>query len=336
MKILFLGLGGVGQRHLRNFHSLTKGQHEYFTVSNKSQKPEISNSLEIDKEVNFYRKYSIKVFNNLDEALSISPYITFISTPSALHFEHAKKALLNKSHVYLEKPATLSSKECNYLQKLSKELDLRVSVSFQLRFTPWVKKVKKIIESKNYGRPLIISSKVSEFMPDWHKYEDYSKSYASRKELGGGVVFTQIHEIDYLLHLFKDISFHSSLVGKFSDLNIDVEDTSLTLLKTYSENFEIPIILRQDYLGQPKSRNLEIQFPEVTLNCDFIKGQVEIKNSNSIIEIHKYSSFERNQAFLIQLESFLETLNHNSLPNSPVSLEEASIGISIAEKIKNY
>ena len=48
-------------------------------------------------------------------------------------------------------------------------------------------------------------------------YEDYKKSYASKKELGGGVVLTCIHEIDYMYWLFGDIKEVFSLTGKFSD-----------------------------------------------------------------------------------------------------------------------
>ena len=42
-----------------------------------------------------------------------------------------------------------------------------------------------------------------QYLPDWHSYEDYRKSYFSRKDLGGGVLLTLIHEIEirYLLQV---------------------------------------------------------------------------------------------------------------------------------------
>ena len=69
-------------------------------------------------------------------------------------------------------------------------------------------------------------------------YINYAESYASKKELGGGVVLTQIHEIDYLIYLFQDIYFQDSMVGKFSDLNIDVEDIAFSLLKTKYNGYD--------------------------------------------------------------------------------------------------
>jgi len=320
MKVLFLGLGGVGQRHLRNFHELTDGKHEYLTISKSTSKNEISNSLELNQSTDIFEKYSIKVFPNLKEALILEP----------------KLALENGSNVYLEKPATLTKKECDELDFLSKRKNLKISVSFQLRFMPWLNKVKDILVSNKYGKPLFVSAIVSEYMPHWHRYEDYQKSYASRKELGGGVVFTQIHEIDYLIYLFGSLNFHSAIGGKFSDLNINVEDTAFSLLYSNYMGKIIPIHLSQDYLGLPKRRELLIQFESVRLTCDFVRGNCKVESSDKILELFEYKSFQRNDAFKAQLSRFIDLLECESNKNAPVSLSEASVGIEIAEKIKKY
>ena len=53
------------------------------------------------------------------------------------------------------------------------------------------------------------------YLPDYHPLEDYRKGYAARKDLGGGAVLTQIHEIDYLYWLFGDVKKKiSSFTGK--------------------------------------------------------------------------------------------------------------------------
>ena len=61
-------------------------------------------------------------------------------------------------------------------------------------------------------------------MPDWHKYEDYRKSYALRSDLGGGAIATQIHEIDILFYLLGDLEVLSAIGGNTETLDIDVED----------------------------------------------------------------------------------------------------------------
>ena len=55
------------------------------------------------------------------------------------------------------------------------------------------------------------------YLPDWHPDENYSKSYAARNDLGGGVVLTCIHEIDYLYWIFGNVSEVFSISGKFTN-----------------------------------------------------------------------------------------------------------------------
>ncbi len=335
MKILFLGLGGVGQRHLRNIDLLSKGtNNEYLTVSKKKQKFEISNQLDINEKINIFQKYKLKTFISIEDALLEKPDLTIISTPSSLHYEQAKLALLSGSHVFVEKPVTMNSKECEKLIELSKNTNKKIAISFQLRFTPWINEIKQIINSEEFGLPVFVNCCVSEYMPLWHKYEDYRNSYAARKDLGGGVIFTQIHELDYLTYIFGNLDYKSSISGKFSDLEIDVEDTSFSLLMGSLKDHKFPISVAQDYLGNPKKRELTIQFNYAKVHCDLIKGEIQIHEKNKEKNIKDFSSFERNNAFLNQMEIFLDSLKKEDF-DPPVNLADGYKSLLIAEKIKN-
>ena len=41
-----------------------------------------------------------------------------------------------------------------------------------------------------------------EYLPDYHKYEDYR--FTTMAKLGGGVINSQIHELDYCLFLLEN------------------------------------------------------------------------------------------------------------------------------------
>ena len=60
---------------------------------------------------------------------------------------------------------------------------------------------------------LAVQAQNSSYLPDWHPYENYKESYAAKKELGGGVVLTSIHELDYLYWLFGKINDVFSISG---------------------------------------------------------------------------------------------------------------------------
>ena len=331
MNILFLGLGAAGQRHLRNVIECLNGNYNLFSVTNKSNKAEIKNDLTINQKTNIYKKYDLKLYKSKKEVFKNKIDLTIISSPTKMHFQDCKDALLSDSHVYIEKPVTLDSESCLELINLSKRKKRKVSVSFQLRFTPWIKKLKEIIEDNRYGTPIYVSAIVSEYMPNWHPYEDYRNSYAAKKSLGGGVVFTQIHEIDFLYYLFGELQYISSLCGKYSNLEIDVEDTAITIMKGEMKGKEFPINLTQTYLGEPRQREMIIQYSNAKIICNFIKGKLEIfeKGVKNTID---FPDFQRNDAFLYQLDLFIKNIN-NEKYNTPVSLQEAMKSVEIAENI---
>jgi len=69
-------------------------------------------------------------------------------------------------------------------------------ISYQRRFHPRMKKMREIIVSGGIGKIVNILIEVGSFVPAWHPYEDFRELYACRADLGGGVLLTEIHEVD--------------------------------------------------------------------------------------------------------------------------------------------
>ena len=64
-----------------------------------------------------------------------------------------------------------------------------------LRHDPRIIFLKSKIENK-LNKVKYANFFLQTFMPEWHPWENYHKSYASNKALGGGVLLTCSHEID--------------------------------------------------------------------------------------------------------------------------------------------
>ena len=75
-------------------------------------------------------------------------------------------------------------------------------VGYQLRFHPCLERAHDIVRDELLGRVVSVRAQVGEYLPGWHKYEDYRQCSVSRRELGGGVILSQIHEFDYLYWMF--------------------------------------------------------------------------------------------------------------------------------------
>ena len=109
MKILFIGLGGVGQRHLRNIKSLYP-EAELIAYRSRGLQNIISTDLEITSEVGLEESYSISSFKSLSEALKLKPLASIISNPSNMHVEPAIECMKSGSNVFIEKPSQQTTK----------------------------------------------------------------------------------------------------------------------------------------------------------------------------------------------------------------------------------
>ena len=103
-RILFIGLGGAGQRHLRIFKKILPSETEFYAFRALAKTPLLNSDFTIDNNDTLERKYSLRSMPSLDEALDMKPDIAVISTPSSLHYETAMKAAQRNINLLIEKP----------------------------------------------------------------------------------------------------------------------------------------------------------------------------------------------------------------------------------------
>jgi len=213
MKYLIAGLGSIGRRHLRNLMAL--GEKEIVLLrSHHATLP--------DDELQGY-----PVETDLQQALMThSPDAVIVANPTSLHLDVAIPAAEAGCSLLLEKPISHSWERITELQSAVKRGGSKVLVGFQFRFHPGMMRAKQLIMAGEIGR--IISSHVhfGEYLPAWHPWEDYRKGYAARADMGGGVVLTQCHSLDYLPWLVGRVGSVWGFTAKLSDLEVDVEDTA--------------------------------------------------------------------------------------------------------------
>ena len=61
-------------------------------------------------------------------------------------------------------------------------------MGFQLKFDPIILNLKSIVEKNKLEKIYTIDINHGEHLADFQQYEDYSNSYAAKKNLGGGVL----------------------------------------------------------------------------------------------------------------------------------------------------
>jgi predicted dehydrogenase len=333
MKILMIGLGGIGQRHTRNLRALLGNSVEIIAYRVRRQTHVVTPSMSADTSRNVEEQYSIQVFSSLDSALTEKPKVAFICNPSNLHMPVTLACLRAGCDVFIEKPLTNSMEGTAELLRLAKEGKRIAMVGYQLRFHPCLRKLAETVHSGVLGNLLGIRATVGEYLPAWHPYEDYRQMYAARADLGGGVVLSQIHEFDYLYSLFGLPSRVYAIGGHWSDLEIDVEDTASILMECSVNGRPLPVQLHQDYLQSPPSRQCEVigERGRAVMDLHALMVTVYTRGTSTPV-VHDFAGFERNQLFLDQTSHFLECVETRSRP--VVDLKDGLQSLRMALAVK--
>lgn len=299
MRFLIAGFGSIGRRHFRNLLAL--GERDIVLYrTHKSTLP--------DQEL-----AGFPVETDLQAALSHQPQAVIVANPTALHLDVAIPAARAGCTLLLEKPISHSLQGVEELREAVRAGGGQVLVGFQFRFHPALQQMKTILAERGIGRPLSVRAHWGEYLPGWHPWENYRQGYSARPELGGGVVLTLCHPLDYLRYLLGEVNALWAFTASNSDLDIPVEDTAEIGLK-----FESGVVgsIHLDYVQRPPVHKLEMIGTHGTMRWEYDSGKLELFNSEreSWQTFGLPENFERNTLFLSQMAHFLEVLRLEITP----------------------
>ena len=221
MKVLIIGLGSIGKRHLKTLTALKKkigiSSINVFDTNKKRYK-EISN-------------YKVNIFSNLQESIK-NVSVVFICVSTSAHIKiYNEITTFGKFHIFLEKPMSHTLDGCSEMLNLQKKSNKKLVVGYMMRFHPVLQEIKNHIKKNTIGNILSVRAEAGFYLPFWHPWEDYRDFYMSSKTGGGGVLLDTSHELDYLCWLFGQVETVQGTFGKISNLDITSDDFASAILK---------------------------------------------------------------------------------------------------------
>ena len=163
---------------------------------------------------------ALETFLNEDSVTDV----VVIATPNGLHREHAIRCLKGGKNVLIEKPLALTKEDAEEILAIANEKKLRVFSSMQLRFSPVVQYVKKLIDNKALGKIHLVNIQCY-----WNRNKAYYKlrDWHGTNELDGGVLFTQFsHFVDVMNYWFDEVNCTSSKSFNFNHTDVTDFDDS--------------------------------------------------------------------------------------------------------------
>lgn len=289
-RVLFVGLGSIGQRHLRNLRA--HGPFEYTALRSRGRAlPDDLSDL------------PIRVVHDLDAAAATRPDLVFLCAPPAIQRVALERlARDTRAHLFIEKPIALA---VDGLEACAAEVEAQgrvAMVGYNLRFHPTVRRVGEWLDDGRLGRIASARVTVGQFLPDWHPAEDYREGYSAKRALGGGVLLDLIHELDLLYSWFGRPQAVKAMAGRLSSLEIETEDTAEVLLR-----FESGVIgsAHLDYVARTARRGGVIVGDAATISYDLLACSCDVQGPRGVEESEAWPSFVRNDMYATELETFL-------------------------------
>lgn len=298
-KGLIVGLGSIGQRHLKNIMQMY-GDIELIVYRHEENK---------DLDI-----HGIKhITNDLVEALDHKPDFAIICNPSPFHVDIAIEIAHRGVHLLIEKPISSSTERVEELIALSKEKKIKLMVGYNLRFLESLNFFRQSIQDGIIGEIFSIKADVGQNLKYWRKNQDYTKGVSANKNLGGGALLELSHEFDYISWIFGPVEWVSGVIGKKSNLTIDVEDFSTSTLGFKDKNYVANINI--DLFRHDSHRECIVIGEEGTIKWNALENSVMIfsKSEKSWKTIFNESE-ERDSSYREELKHFLDCILKDQEP----------------------
>jgi spore coat polysaccharide biosynthesis protein SpsF len=291
-RAVVIGAGSMGRRHIRNLRKL--GISEVAALrSGEGTRKSLDPGLGV-LEIDSWSQFS-----------EFKPDITIISNPSSLHLNTIRNCLSSSRGIFIEKPLATSLEGVSELIRQIKSARAVAFVGFNLQFHPAIKAITRILDSEQIGNPLVLQCQVGQWVEDWHPEEDYRASYLTRRELGGGVTLTLIHE----LNLAYELLGAAERVGCFQHatdlLKLEV-DTVSDLMIAHANGRTSQIHL--DLVQRPANRRGIISCERGWVSYDLVGNRVEMRTADAPDSILVWSDpgYDLNQSYLDEMQRFIQ------------------------------
>lgn len=296
VKIGIIGVGGWGKNHSRVLHD--------FGV--------LTSICDMDKikAKNLATRYNVNHYGSIDDMIDTESLdACLVCTPTKTHYPVATKLMEKGINVFVEKPLSYSSKECEEMIQIAKKNKISLTCGYIERFNPAVQEVKKILSDNVYGELLMIEFHRENRMP------------LHIKDVG--IIYdTAVHDIDTAIYLFG--SKPNVVFARAGKIFHSFEDFSNIILGFGKDRVAV---ISSNWITPKKVRNFSAVCTDAIINGDFIKQEITIEDSLCTTTPRRQNLVE---PLSLELRNFIEVIE-GKRDHPEVSPEEATNVTKIAE-----
>jgi len=301
-RILIVGLGSIGQRHLCLARELLPNA-DIRVLRHQAT-----------KEVPYYSNGS---FSSFEEVIAFAPQIAVIASPAPFHIATAQRLAEIGVHLLIEKPLSVCLNGVTNLLDTCQEEGLVLLTGYNLRFLPSLQHFRDVLGEGVVGEMLSVRCEIGQYLPSWRPGSDYRQGVSARQEMGGGALLEISHELDYLRWIFGEVDWVKATLSRQSHLEIDVEDTAHLTLGFVSA------VDRRQLIG---TVNLDFIRHDTTRLCTAIgeKGSLRWNGLTGEVDLYEAGAKEwrelshhlhqRDDSYRAEWQNFIECVTAHKTP----------------------
>jgi predicted dehydrogenase len=317
MSVAVVGYGSIGRRHCDNLAKLGVGRRAVV------RRPGTFNPA-------FTPTDEVRVIRSLQESIQAGIDLALICNSTALHLATAQEYIDAGIPALIEKPLAANLHEAEQFVERAERSGVPVGMAYCLRYHPAYILAREYVRQGNLGTIERVRAWFDSFLPDWHPWEDYRQSYAARAELGGGVLPTLDHEIDFVLWCFGPPHRCSAKSWRSGTLDIDVDDSAKLVLNYPSHVAQIDLSFGQT----ERRRGFEFVGNEATLSFSFEQQRLQLVDREKASEqtLWHEPGYDVNEMYLAMLRDALDAIVGGRPMPAPLSAGLDALRIAPVER----
>jgi predicted dehydrogenase len=301
-RILIVGLGSIGRRHLRLARALLPNADiRILRHQAGSAVPDSANGS----------------FSRIDEAIAFAPQTAVIASPAPFHIATAQALAEAGVHLLIEKPLSHSLVGVVRLLETSQKQGTVLMTGYNLRFLPSLQRFCDLLGDGVIGKVLSVRCEIGQYLPSWRPDADYQQSVSARRELGGGALLELSHELDYLRWIFGEVEWVKATLSRQSDLAIDVEDTAhLTLgFSPATDGSQLVGTVNLDFVRHDTTRLCTAIGENGSLSWNGLTGDVALYEAGAKVwRVIFNDTHQRDDSYLAEWKNFMSCVTENTKP----------------------
>lgn len=315
MHFLIIGVGSIGERHLRNFLRID-GVRCSIAEINADLRDKIAGEYEVEKSYPDYHDADLSRFDGV-----------VICVPANLHVPMATEVVAAATHVLTEKPLAMSFEGIDQLKRLRDEKGVVASVAFVWRCEPLVNEIKQRVNAGELGRVLLVNGYAGQYWPRMRK--DYPPQYAQSRHTGGGAIPDSIvHTINYLEWILGPVAEVSASHWQLGLHDIATEDTAFTTLR-----FAGGQVAQLGMCQYQRDNNMRLQIIAEKGTLQMVGGSdaLDIFNDKTSQWAKGTSrAIERDDMFRDQAQHFIDCIQGKATPLCSIEEAEQTLRTTLA------